>query len=150
MAAHCLFQILTRFLKFLSICFHQYIGAADTVPPVYWCCAMQLHPLQRPNTENWKQKFPEKELRGLSPNFHIHVSVCLWLSVCLFCYREICGRSWEYMNRSQTHECGNRDWGRAILFLGIHKWEFSLQCPTYWWKTSSSTNRQGNANRQHQ
>jgi hypothetical protein len=27
------------------------------------------------NTENSKQKFPEKELRGLSPNFHIHVSV---------------------------------------------------------------------------
>ncbi len=23
-------------------------------------------------------------------------------------------RSWEYMNRSQTHECGNWDWGGAI------------------------------------
>jgi len=31
--------------------------------------------LQRTNTENSKQIFPEKELRGLSPNFHIHVSV---------------------------------------------------------------------------
>jgi predicted DNA-binding protein with PD1-like motif len=31
--------------------------------------------LQRTNTEYWKQIFPEKELRGLSPNFHIHVSV---------------------------------------------------------------------------
>ncbi len=28
-------------------------------------------------------------------------------------------RSWEYINRSQTHECRNWDWGRAILFLGI-------------------------------
>jgi hypothetical protein len=27
------------------------------------------------NTENSKQIFPEKESRGLSPNFHIHVSV---------------------------------------------------------------------------
>jgi hypothetical protein len=27
------------------------------------------------NTKNFKQIFPEKELRGLSPNFHIHVSV---------------------------------------------------------------------------
>ncbi len=37
-------------------------------------------------------------------------------------------RSWEYTNRpqSQTHECGNWDWGRAIHFLGIRKW-FSLQ-----------------------
>jgi hypothetical protein len=23
-------------------------------------------------------------------------------------------RSWEYINRSQTHELGNWDWGRAI------------------------------------
>ncbi len=23
-------------------------------------------------------------------------------------------QSWEYINRSQTHECGNWDWGRAI------------------------------------
>jgi hypothetical protein len=30
--------------------------------------------LQRTNTENLKQIFPEKELRGHSPNFHIHVS----------------------------------------------------------------------------
>jgi hypothetical protein len=31
--------------------------------------------LQRTNSENSKQIFPEKELRGHSPNFHIHVSV---------------------------------------------------------------------------
>jgi hypothetical protein len=31
--------------------------------------------LQRHNIENSKQIFPEKELCGLSPNFHIHVSV---------------------------------------------------------------------------
>ncbi len=31
--------------------------------------------LQRTNTKNSKQIFPEKELRGHSPNFHIHVSV---------------------------------------------------------------------------
>ncbi len=45
-------------------------------------------------------------------------------------------RSWDYINRSQTHECGNRDWGVAIPFLGIHKWDFrcsagapqALQC----------------------
>jgi hypothetical protein len=30
---------------------------------------------QRHNNENSKQIFPEKELRGASPNFHIHVSV---------------------------------------------------------------------------
>jgi hypothetical protein len=31
--------------------------------------------LQRHNMENSKQIFPEKELCGLSPNFHIYVSV---------------------------------------------------------------------------
>jgi hypothetical protein len=31
--------------------------------------------LQRHNTKKMKQLFPEKELRGRSPNFHIHVSV---------------------------------------------------------------------------
>jgi hypothetical protein len=31
--------------------------------------------LQRHNTENSKQIFPDKELLGLSPNFHIHMSV---------------------------------------------------------------------------
>ncbi len=31
--------------------------------------------LQRQNAENLKPIFPEKEYRGLSPNFHIHVSV---------------------------------------------------------------------------
>jgi hypothetical protein len=31
--------------------------------------------LQRHNTDNSKQIFPEKELGGHSPNFHIHVSL---------------------------------------------------------------------------
>ncbi len=34
-----------------------------------------IYALQRRNTENWKQIFPDKELRSLSVNFHIHVSV---------------------------------------------------------------------------
>jgi hypothetical protein len=28
------------------------------------------------------------------------------------------------INRSQTHECGNRGWGRASPKKGIHKWDF--------------------------
>jgi hypothetical protein len=31
--------------------------------------------VQRTKTQNSKQKFPGKELRGHSPNFHIHMSV---------------------------------------------------------------------------
>ncbi len=45
--------------------------------------------------------------------------------VCLVCCREIhVDRSWEYINGSQTHECGNWDWGRAIPRKGIHRWNF--------------------------
>jgi hypothetical protein len=36
---------------------------------------MQYTALQSKNNENSKQIFPEKELCGLSPNIHIHVSV---------------------------------------------------------------------------
>jgi hypothetical protein len=34
--------------------------------------------------------------------------------VCLFCWRKYADRSWDYINRSQTHECGN--WAEAAVF----------------------------------
>jgi len=67
-----------------------------------WCygsCALQRH-----NTENSKQLVLEKQLRGLNPNFHIHVSVS---DLLILLAGKYVGRSWEYLNRSQTHECGN-------------------------------------------
>ncbi len=63
----------------------------------------------------------------------ISTFMCLWAiyilppSVCLFCCRIYVNRSWEYINRSQTHECGNWDWGAQFpekeYIMG-----FSLQC----------------------
>jgi hypothetical protein len=59
-----------------------------------WCCPA----LQRTNTENSKQIFPEKELLGHSPNFHIHVPVSdlyiptIDLNILL---HEICGQILE-------------------------------------------------------
>ena len=50
--------------------------------------------LQRQNAENLKQIFPEKEYRGFSPNFRIHVSVSeLYISTMSlpFLLEEICG-----------------------------------------------------------
>ncbi len=35
----------------------------------------------------------------------------------------------EYINHSQTHECGNWDWGHAIPRKEIHKWNFSCSAP---------------------
>jgi len=81
--------------------------------------------LQRTTTENSKQMFPEKELRCHSLYFHIHVSVSdlyiltIYLPILL---EEICGRFWEYINRSQTHEYGN--WDRDHAIPRIHKWDY--------------------------
>ncbi len=62
------------------------------------CNSFQSHEsitLQRHKTENSKQIFPEKELCGLSPNSHIHVSVSdLYIPTIglpILCYRKICG-----------------------------------------------------------
>jgi len=40
---------------------------------------------------------------------------------CHFCWRKYVDRSWEDINRSQTHECGNWGWGRAIPRKGMYK-----------------------------
>ncbi len=77
----------------------------------------------------FETKFPEKELRGHSPNFQIHLSVSdlypvFPRSICLFCCRKCMDRSWEYINHPPTHECGNWDWGRAIPRKRINKWDF--------------------------
>ncbi len=64
------------------------------------------------NTENLKQIFPKKELRGLRPNFHIQVSVSY-----IYMYIPTNGlpillqenRWTDPRNRSHTHECENRN-----------------------------------------
>ena len=64
--------------------------------------------LQRQNTE-----------RGLSPNFHIHALCAIYIfppSVCLFCWRKYVDRSWDYLNRSQTHDMNVEIGAEAALF----------------------------------
>jgi hypothetical protein len=51
-------------------------------------------------------------------------------SICLFCPRKYVDRSWEYINHSQTYECGNWDWDRAIPRKGINKWDFRCSVDT--------------------
>ncbi len=73
---------------------------------------------------NWKfeTNIPRKGI-ALHESQFPHLRVCEW-----FLY----SHDWSaysatgkypgnilYINRSQTHECGNWDWGRAIPFLGI-------------------------------
>ncbi len=63
----------------------------------------------------------------------ISTFMCLWAIYTyiptigrLFCSWKICGPILGIytVKRSHTHECGNWGCGRAIPFLGIHKWDF--------------------------
>jgi hypothetical protein len=73
--------------------------------------------------QNSKQIFPEIELRGLSPNFHIHVSD-LYIPMIGTAAGKFVDRSWEYINCSQTHECGNSQflfWEHIDgIFVAVH------------------------------
>ncbi len=70
----------------------------------------------------------ETELRGCSPNFHIHVSVSdLYISTIsppIFLQQN---RLTHRGNRSQKQECRNWDWGRAFVSGNICC-EFSVYC----------------------
>ncbi len=87
------------------------------------------------NTEKSKQIFQEKELRGHQsqcPHSCVSVSDLHIPTMDLphsAAGRPV-GRSWEYMNHSQTHECGNWDWGRTISRKGLYKWVF--RCSAIW------------------
>jgi hypothetical protein len=77
--------------------FRRFINTKGSVTPQWYCipvgCA-DFPALQRKNAENLKQIFPGKEYRGLSPNFHIHVSVSeLYIPTMglSFLLEEICG-----------------------------------------------------------
>ncbi len=76
-----------------------------------------------------KLLFPKQNYNALSPRSYTHISVRdLYISrigLPILLTGKYVDRSWEYINRSQIHECGNWDWSCAIPRKGIHKWDFS-------------------------
>jgi hypothetical protein len=70
------------------------------------------------------------ELRCLSPNFHIHVSMSDFLysqdRFTYFLQQNSQIDRGNILNRSQTHECEKLDIGRAIPFLGIFVLNFRV------------------------
>ncbi len=70
-----------------------------------------------------RNKYSQKSNCASWPNVHIHVSDPTIGLPILLQENTYVDRSWEYINRSRTRECGNWDWGRAIPIMGIHKWD---------------------------
>ncbi len=75
-----------------------------------------------PNATHCKEQIPKiRNKYSQKWNWNLYIST-VDLPILL---QEISGyRSWKYINHSQTHKCGNRDWGRAIPRKGIHKCDF--------------------------
>ncbi len=73
--------------------------------------------------------FPKRNYNVLSPNFHIPVSMSDLHQYsqdqsAYFAAAKLADWSWEYINRTQIHECRNWEQGPAVSFLGIHESDF--------------------------
>ncbi len=89
------------------------------------CCAPMSSPHCKEKMPKIGSKYSQK--RNIGASVLISVFMCLWANYifprwsCRFCWRKYVDRSWEYINRSQTHECRKWGWGRAIPRKGINK-----------------------------
>ncbi len=134
---------LTWGLLYVSImCMHRDQTQVTGPQVKYTHCKDKMPKIETLKLKIWN-KYSQK--RNIGVSVPIFTFMCLWANyifprwVCLFCWRKYMDRSWEYINCSQTHECGNWGWGRAIPRKGIYK--RNCRCSAYkeWLKISSQT-----------
>jgi hypothetical protein len=90
--------------------------------------------LQTHCTANLKQIFPENQTAWPRSQNHIHVTVSDLYNRSAYFAAKYVHRSWEYINRSQVHECGNCERGGAVSFLD----KSDLVCSVYIGELQSS------------
>ncbi len=87
------------------------------------CCTANTHCSAQQQQLHCKDDpiyvIPDMKLRGLVPNFHIHVTVSDLYSHNRSTYFAAGRPTVGIFNRSHKHEFGNWEWGRAVSFLGI-------------------------------
>ncbi len=78
------------------------------IPRAQFYLQLTLHTAQT-KYRNFETNIPRKGISG--PQSQFPHSCVFPPSVCLFCWRKYvdCSWAWDYINRSQAHECGN--WG---------------------------------------
>jgi hypothetical protein len=76
-------------------------------------------------SQKWKCYFQNRIIMFCLPSSYTHISFLFFQDQSAYSAAgKYVHQSWEYINRSQTHKCGNWDWGCAIPRKGIHKWDF--------------------------
>ncbi len=81
-----------------------------------------------------KQLFPKKNYNVPSPSSYTCICerfINLQNQSAYSAAGKYVDQSWQYINFSQTHECGNWDWGRTISRKGMLKWDFSCSVQCY-------------------
>ncbi len=105
------------------------VPSIDQMRSLIHCTAKIVYRISETNIPRNETAWPQSQF--------LHSCFCEWFIcptiVCLFCCRKICRPILGIycINRSQIHECGNWDWGRAVSFLRVHKSDFL--CSVHIW-----------------